>query len=806
MKQKYLLIFIIGLFWLNTSEGQAGVKISAPIKPNAPSDEYPTHIDSLGLGGFMAVTNINSRNNITGLRRKVGMLVYVIENDALYQLKGGTDNTKWVAVPLGGGGSGSFVWGGSRENDPSSPANNTVYYNTSTKKTYIWSENAWEVLAQGSIMSWKPNASSHPDPAVVNDAYYNTTQRKSFIYDGIAWQMIAQDGSDGAQGPAGPQGPAGAQGPAGPQGPAGATGVQGPQGENSIVWKGHLDAPPSSPLQNWAYFNRIEKCTFIWNVNTNRWDTLAPGGIGFNYNYVGVTPTLPLDLPENPTVNQLFRDTYDGLIYIYTGEEWKLFLKDGERGEQGEVGPQGPPGQVTSGVMIWLGMHGAPPNGGDGEVAINSAYYNTQLRKSFIWDGEYWQTLAQDGHILDWLGEFDQPPTITKIYEAYRNTTEGKSYFSVFNSNNLQYEWKLFAQDGINGVSIVWQPSGSAPPEDPQLNWAYYNTQDKKSYIWDGQFWQILAQDGVGFIWKPSGTTPPEGTPELNWVYRNTNDKKTYIWSGSAWEILVQDGADGAGGSSTFNGNRPITASVFTGTNPGTNDIAQWLEYLFYPSQVPTASLTMTYGGNTQTSFTLERMADGAALSATLNWGAGRQATTATLSTISVDGNTQSFIQPAQGASVSGTQAVTFARNTSKTFSNIVLTSDSKSAQANVSVNFSYRRYVGFVTQPGGVSEGQGFTPTQPEILALASQPFASSRGFTSSVTPSGAQRLVIAYPVAWDPGGNPATISVDGFTINADGFTRQVISFTNASGAIADYVVYTRNINTNSQISVTVQ
>jgi hypothetical protein len=33
-----------------------------------------------------------------------------------------------------------------------------------------------------------------------------------------------------AQGPAGPQGPAGAQGPAGPQGPAGATGPQGPAG------------------------------------------------------------------------------------------------------------------------------------------------------------------------------------------------------------------------------------------------------------------------------------------------------------------------------------------------------------------------------------------------------------------------------------------------------------------------------------------------------------------------------------------------------------------------------------------------
>ncbi len=45
-------------------------------------------------------------------------------------------------------------------------------------------------------------------------------------------------------------------------------------------------------------------------------------------------------------------------------------------------------------------------------------------------------------------------------------------------------------------VGLVWKGELAAAPSNPQTNWAYYNTSDKKSYIYDGKQWQILAQDG----------------------------------------------------------------------------------------------------------------------------------------------------------------------------------------------------------------------------------------------------------------------------------------------------------------------
>ena len=61
---------------------------------------YPTHIDSLGKGGFMILPNIITRNAIPTLRRKQGMLVYVQSNDSLYQLTTAdvTLNSGWVSM------------------------------------------------------------------------------------------------------------------------------------------------------------------------------------------------------------------------------------------------------------------------------------------------------------------------------------------------------------------------------------------------------------------------------------------------------------------------------------------------------------------------------------------------------------------------------------------------------------------------------------------------------------------------------------------------------------------------------------
>jgi hypothetical protein len=62
---------------------------------------YPTHIDSLGKGGFMTLPDLTTRNTIPVKRRKQGMMVYVQANDSLYKLTSADlSNSGWVAMGL----------------------------------------------------------------------------------------------------------------------------------------------------------------------------------------------------------------------------------------------------------------------------------------------------------------------------------------------------------------------------------------------------------------------------------------------------------------------------------------------------------------------------------------------------------------------------------------------------------------------------------------------------------------------------------------------------------------------------------
>jgi hypothetical protein len=62
------------------------------------------------------------------------------------------------------------------------------------------------------------------------------------------------------------------------------------------------------------------------------------------------------------------------------------------------------------------------------------------------------------------------------------------------------------------GNSLVWKGSLAVAPTSPTTNWAYYNTADKKSYIWDGSAWQILSQDGSNGTNGTNGTDGTNGT------------------------------------------------------------------------------------------------------------------------------------------------------------------------------------------------------------------------------------------------------------------------------------------------------
>ncbi len=313
---------------------------------------------------------------------------------------------------------------------------------------------------------------------------------------------------------------------------------------------------------------------------------------------------------------------------------------------------------------------------------------------------------------------------------------------------------RIIAKDGLNGTGIDWKGKLDAPPAEPKTNWAYYDSLQKKSFIFDGADWQILSQDG-------------------------TSSKDSSL--------------------AAFNGNRPITGSVFNGENPGTNDLVKWIEYLFYPSQGPTSSLSITYGSETKNTITLEKMADGADLSATLNWEAGRQAATKLLSSITVAADTTAFAQPNEGASVSGNANVTVPRNENISFSVRVVTEDNKLSASSVNFRFMWKRYYGFIAT--SLANDVILTPTNGQILSLSSE-FASSRGFTKTVSPGSPKRLVIAYPLSMD--SNDMEIKISGFD-QKGAFDRQVISVTNQSGATTDYVVYTAKNNTSNSITFTV-
>ena len=45
--------------------------------------------------------------------------------------------------------------------------------------------------------------------------------------------------------------------------------------------------------------------------------------------------------------------------------------------------------------------------------------------------------------------------------------------------------------------SFIWQGSSATPPANPEKYWAYFNTTDGCSYIYDGEKWTLLAQAGA---------------------------------------------------------------------------------------------------------------------------------------------------------------------------------------------------------------------------------------------------------------------------------------------------------------------
>ena len=101
----------------------------------------------------------------------------------------------------------------------------------------------------------------------------------------------------------------------------------------------------------------------------------------------------------------------------------------------------------------------------------------------------------------------------------YFNTVTGNAYIYTGSVWELLVQRGGTGENGTNGVSIVWQgeyasaAALTAAKGAPQLNWAYYDSTDKKSYIYNESVWQVLARDGEVGPEGPKGDPGDPGEP-----------------------------------------------------------------------------------------------------------------------------------------------------------------------------------------------------------------------------------------------------------------------------------------------------
>ena len=285
--------------------------------------------------------------------------------------------------------------------------------------------------------------------------------------------------------------------------------------------------------------------------------------------------------------------------YILTGEinnaEYQLIAADGTNGKNGLDGVAGQDGKDGKTYYTWIRYADDAEGNGisndpTGKAYIGFAYNKESPLESNNPEDYTWSDIkgeqgvkgdkGEDGtQYYTWIAYSDnadgdpmhqQPTSNTKyIGIAVNKTTEEEG------TDPSEYTWSKFrgedGKDGLNGAdgvngkdgtSIVWQGEFASAPTNPQNGWAYKNTTDKKSYVYqDGSWYQMTidgvdgknGENGLSIVWKGDLSEAP-ANPQTNWAYRDTDNGRVYIYNGNAWELMVVDGTDGTNGADGQNG------------------------------------------------------------------------------------------------------------------------------------------------------------------------------------------------------------------------------------------------------------
>ncbi len=351
----------------------------------------------------------------------------------------------------------------------------------------------------------------------------------------------------------------------------------------ALIWKGHLPSAPNPAEERWSYYNTTDETCYVYEANT--WRALAK--------QVEVPVTVLVwagqlaEAPASPTKGTAYYNTTNGKTYIWDGESWQSIAADrvetvtiNEISWQGHSTAAPSPAQkgyayfnpsdgksylydgttwniiaaststttnTPVATVIWKANTTAPAS-----PQVGWAYFNTADQKSYIWDGSTWNLIATSTTTTT-----PSTPVATVIWKT--NTTApaspqvGWAYFNTADQKSYIYDgsaWNLIATSTTTEVpvsDILWQGSGASNPASPQKGWAYYNTGSGTSFLYDGATWQTIAVDRTvnvpvtDITWKGSSVGAPTGTPAEGWAYYDTGDGKSYIYvDGTGWIMIAQ--------------------------------------------------------------------------------------------------------------------------------------------------------------------------------------------------------------------------------------------------------------------------
>ena len=267
----------------------------------------------------------------------------------------------------------------------------------------------------------------------------------------------------------------------GTKGEAGADGVSGKDG-TSIVWKGEAAQHPEDPQDGWAYRNTTDRKSYVYQDGA--WYQMTIDGV----------------------------DGQPG--------------KDGERGPQGVPGEKGEPGQDGKTLYTWIryaddAQGTGISNDPTGKAYIGFAYNKESFAESDDPDDYQWSDIRGEDGVPGAKGE-DGKTYYTWI--AYSDNPDGSGMYQQ-------------PRDGTKYIGIAVNKDTATEGTDPA------------EYTWS----LFKGADGLSIDWKGDLATPPDN-PQKNWVYRDTDNGRVYIHNGSAWELMVVDGSDGADGANGADG------------------------------------------------------------------------------------------------------------------------------------------------------------------------------------------------------------------------------------------------------------